>query len=400
MQNQASHLQLTPNLLPFPSRTSDESRAVEAEFRSYYMKRMLPVARAGVGIGLLLVVMLSVIDLILMPTDYLEFALPLRAASMVLPLSAALLALFLCKERIWLPYFVATAAFMVGVAALALGAIAVHFGAKMSYWGAIFLTFNVYLVLGLNARQSMSVGWPVFVVYIGLGVALDAPIEKIGYGILFLGFSNLIGTYAGFLLERDAREIFSKNLELMRLARTDGLTGLFNRRTFDEHLRNAWKQARRDDKKIAVIVTDIDYFKLYNDCYGHQKGDDCIRVISDVLADSVSRPMDIVARYGGEEFVMVLYDPTPSFLESFTRNICHKVIDLDIDHKASEATPSVSVSVGASIADAASSMTADQLLRQADDALYEAKHQGRNQAIVYRSEWGQQTTANLIAALV
>jgi len=400
MFNQVSHLRLSPSLLPFSSGVSDETKALEAEFRAYYMKRMLFVARAGIGIGLLLVAVLSVMDLILMPVEYLRSALPLRAVFMVLPMSAAMTALFLYKGRTWLPYFVAGAVLVVGIAALSLGAIAVQSGAKMSYWGAIFITFNVYLVLGLTARQSMSVGWPIFAVYICIGVAFGAPIEKMGYGIVFLGFSNLIGTYASYLLERDAREIFEKSQELSRLARTDGLTGLFNRRSFDEHLRNAWKQARRDDKKIAVIVADIDHFKLYNDCYGHQKGDDCIRAVSDVLADSVNRPMDMVARYGGEEFVVVLYDPTPSFLESFSNNLCHKTIDLGIDHKASEATPSVSISVGASIADAASSMTTEQLVRQADDALYEAKHQGRNRAVVYRTEWGQQTTANLIAAMV
>ena len=97
---------------------------------------------------------------------------------------------------------------------------------------------------------------------------------------------------------------------------------------------------------------------------------------------------------------MVLYDPTPGFLESLTRSLCHQVVDLDIEHKASEATPTVSLSVGAGIADAAGTMTPDQLLRQTDDALLEAKSQGHNQAIVYRAEWGQQTTSHLAAVLL
>ena len=105
-------------------------------------------------------------------------------------------------------------------------------------------------------------------------------------------------------------------------------------------------------------------------------------------------------RYDGAAFAIVLYDPTPGFLESLTRSLCHKVVDLDIEHKASEATPTVSLSVGAAIAGAAGTMTPDQLLRQTDDALYEAKTQGRNQAIVYRAEWGQQTTSHLAAVLL
>jgi len=379
---------------------ADDAGALEKEFRYYYANRMLPVARAGIGVGILMIVVLSMLDWQLMPPEFVEKALPLRAVLMFIPLSAAMGAMFLFKGRIWLPYLVASAALVVGISALALEAIAVQSDARMPFWGGIFVTFYVYLVLGLTVRQSMSVGWMIFAVYVAIAISMGAPLDKVGYGIVLLGFSNVVGTYGSYLLERDAREIFDKNKELARLARTDGLTGLFNRRTFDEHLHQVWKQARRDDKKVAIVVADIDHFKLYNDCYGHRKGDTCIKAIADVLADSVSRPLDIVARYGGEEYVIVLYDPTVSFLETFTRSLCHKVIDLDIEHKAAEATPSISLSIGAAITDANGNLSYEQLLRQADDALYEAKNQGRNQAIVYRAEWGQQTTANLAAVLL
>jgi diguanylate cyclase (GGDEF)-like protein len=254
-------------------------------------------------------------------------------------------------------------------------------------------------VLGLTLRQSVAVGWPIFVIYVAMGIVLGAPMQKLSYGILFLGFSNLIGTYASYLLERNARQIFDNKRELWRLARTDGLTGLFNRRAFDQHLRQVWKHAHREDRRLAVLVADIDHFKLFNDCYGHRKGDECISKVADALAASISRPLDMVARYGGEEFVIVLYDPTASFLEAFASGICHKIVGLEIDHKASEATPHVSLSIGAAITEASSNLTPDQLIRQADDALYEAKNQGRNQAVVYRTEWGQQTTASLAAVL-
>ncbi len=399
MLNQARHLQLTPSFLPGSFPRSDESRAIDKEFRRFYVGQKLPVARAAIGLGFLLTIAVCILDMTLMPQDFVEQAIPLRILTMLIPLSLVLGATFLFKDRIWLPYLIAVVAFLVGVSTLVIGSIAVRTGVGMVFLGIIFTTFNAYLVLGLTLRQSVLVGWPIFFIYLGLSVVIGAPVQNIAYGTLFLGFSNLIGTYASYILERNAREIFDNKRELMRLARTDGLTGLFNRRAFDQHLRQVWKQALRDDKCVAVVVADIDHFKLYNDCYGHPKGDECIKSIAEVLASSVSRPLDMVARYGGEEYVVVLYDPTLSFLDSFGRGLCHKVIELDIEHKASEADPNISLSIGAAITEATGNITADQLIRQADDALYEAKQQGRNRAVVYRTEWGQQTTASLAAML-
>jgi len=400
MLNQATHLPLTPSFLPNSSVMTDEAKALDKEFRRYYIERMLPVARAGIGLGLLLVVAICILDMLLMPQAFVEKVIPLRLMTMLVPMSLALGATFLARERTWLPYLIAFVAFLVGASALLFGAMVDLAGEQLVLWGTVFTTFSVYLVLGLTLRQSVSVGWPLFIVYISTGLVLGAPPQTMAYGIFLLGFSNLIGTYASYLLERNAREIFDNKRELTRLAHSDGLTGLLNRRTFNQHLRQVWKQARRDDATIAVVVADIDHFKLYNDCYGHQMGDECIKSVADVLAASVTRPLDVVARYGGEEYVIVLYDPTASFLESFTRGLCQKVVGLDIEHKASDAKQRVSVSIGAAMTESPDSVTAEQLIRQADDALYEAKDQGRNRAIVYRTEWGQQTTAHLAAVLL
>ncbi len=215
---------------------------------------------------------------------------PVRISATLVPLAGILGATFVFREHRWLPYMIASVAFIVGASILIVGAIAMQTGAPVVSWGLIFTTFNVYLVLGLTLRQSVAVGWPIFLVYLSMSLGFDAPMQKVAYGAMFLGFSNLIGTYASYLLERDAREIFDNRRELTRLAHTDVLTGLFNRRMFDQHLRLVWKQARRDGTYVAVVVVDIDHFKLYNDCYGHQIGDDCIKAVADALAAAVSRP--------------------------------------------------------------------------------------------------------------
>ena len=399
MLNKAAHIPLAPSFLPHSSGTTEELHALDQEFRRFYVHRMLPVARAGIALGFVLTAIVCILDIYLMPADFVEKAMPVRIFATLAPLAALLGAMFVFKEHRWLPYMIASTMFVVGASILFVGAIAMQTGAPAVSWGLMFTTFYVYLVLGLTLRQSVAVGWPIFLVYLSMSLGFNAPIQKVAYGALFLGFSNLIGTYGSYLLERNAREIFDTRRELTRLAHTDVLTGLFNRRMFDQHLRQVWKQARNDGTTVAVVVIDIDHFKLYNDCYGHQVGDDCIKAVADALASAVTRPLDMVARYGGEEYVMVVYDPTTHFLESFTRDLCQEVASLDIEHKASETARSVTVSVGAALCESPDSITPEQLIRQADDALYEAKTQGRNRAVLYRTEWGQQTTAHLAAML-
>lgn len=400
MLNQAIHLSLRPRFLPGTNAATNELAELDQAFRAFYIERMLPITRAALGLWLALVITVSVLDAFLMPSAFVEQTLTLRIMTMLVPLAAALGATFLVKQRRWLPYVTAVAALLAGAAALVVSAKAIQTGAADVYWSLLFATFCIYLILGLTLRQSICTAWPLFIGYLAASSASGLPAHEAVYGSLFLGLLNLVGTFASYYLERNAREVFDNKRELLRLARTDGLTGLFSRRAFDQHLRQIWKQAQRDEKRVAVVVADIDHFKLYNDCYGHRMGDGCISAIADVVAASVGRPLDMVARYGGEEFVIALYDPTTSFLEAFARGLCQKVTDLDIEHKASETTPVVSLSIGAAITEAAGHVSGDQLIRQADDALYEAKNQGRNRPIIYRTEWGQQTTASLAAVLV
>ena len=400
MQNQAHHLLLKPRLWSRSTDETDESRAMEADFRAHYLERVMAYVRASLGLGIALVVIVSVMDMLLTPRAFFEPVVPLRLTTMLLPLVAAMGAAIFFKERRGLPHLLAGVSVVVGISAIWIDTLAAGNDVPGTSWPIVYITFNAYLVLGLTFRQGVAVGWSLLVLFVAIGLVQGVPPQQLAYGALFLGACNLVGSWGAFMLERSARERFDDKRELMRLVHTDGLTGLFNRRTFDQQLRQVWKQAQREEKHIAVVVADIDHFKLYNDCYGHRMGDDCIKAIADVLANSVSRPLDMVARYGGEEYVILLYDPNPDFLQSYVQGLCQDVADLEVQHKASETLHCVSLSIGAALTDASSNVAADQLIRQADDALYEAKHQGRNRAVVYRTEWGQQTTANLAAMLV
>jgi diguanylate cyclase (GGDEF)-like protein len=177
--------------------------------------------------------------------------------------------------------------------------------------------------------------------------------------------------------------------ELRRTATTDALTGVANRRQFDELLEREWLRARRSGEPVSLLMIDVDHFKLYNDLYGHPKGDICLRHVAQVLKRASRRPADVVARYGGEEF-MILLPQTPRLgAQHVARQVLEAVAAFGILHDDSQTTHYVSVSVGIACFDDASGcwaydspglLGASDLVRAADKALYSAKHAGRGQA--------------------
>jgi diguanylate cyclase (GGDEF)-like protein len=175
--------------------------------------------------------------------------------------------------------------------------------------------------------------------------------------------------------------------ELRRSAATDALTGVANRRQFDESLEREWRRAQRSGDPVSLLMIDVDHFKLYNDLYGHPKGDVCLRHVTQALLSACKRPADFVARYGGEEF-MILLPQTP---RHGARHMAQQVLDavaaFGIFHEDSQTTHHVSVSVGIACLDDASAcwpnshaLRASDLVRAADKALYSAKQAGRAQA--------------------
>ncbi|HEU4845872.1 MAG TPA: diguanylate cyclase [Burkholderiaceae bacterium] len=185
--------------------------------------------------------------------------------------------------------------------------------------------------------------------------------------------------------ERTA-QLEEANARLVALSATDGLTGLANRRHFDDVLRNEWARARRAGQPLAVVMIDVDYFKSYNDRYGHQRGDDCLIRVAQALRSGARRASDLVARYGGEEFAIVLANAGAAEAMQVGETLRAAIEQLAIAHEAAPAA-SVTISVGVAvaegaIAEGAGAGDADALLRLADAALYRAKHAGRNRVLL------------------
>lgn len=164
---------------------------------------------------------------------------------------------------------------------------------------------------------------------------------------------------------------------LRSLVMLDGLTGVANRRRFDEALATAWRQAQRDATPCALLMLDVDFFKRFNDRYGHQAGDDCLRAVAAALQQALTRPLDLAARYGGEEFVCLLPATAADGMRKVGERLLQAVRALAIEHADSSAADVVTISVGGAVAYPAQGGDAAQLVEAADAALYRAKQGGR-----------------------
>jgi diguanylate cyclase (GGDEF)-like protein len=173
---------------------------------------------------------------------------------------------------------------------------------------------------------------------------------------------------------------------LEKLSLMDGLTGISNRRYFDETFDKEWRRAWRHDDILSIIIIDIDFFKKYNDYYGHLAGDDCLRQVGRVLKDSIKRAGDLVARYGGEEFVVILPSTSQEDAAKLAEKIRANVESLRVAHQMSKISEYVTVSIGIATVRPEKNMDPAGLIEKADTALYQAKNTGRNRVVAYNMQ--------------
>ncbi|WP_321795230.1 diguanylate cyclase [Caballeronia sp. J97] len=194
-------------------------------------------------------------------------------------------------------------------------------------------------------------------------------------GALAIGFIAL-----SFVLAAQFRRRMRAESELQLLARTDGLTGLHNRRTLGEILDQEWRRARRTRSLFSLLFVDIDRFKAFNDAYGHQAGDDALAAVARCIGDNIRRPVDTAARYGGEEFIVVLPDTPADGAAQVAEKIRAAISDLSIEHAGSE-FGRVTASIGLASWRPERDDDVSALIRAADEALYDAKACGRNRVM-------------------
>ena len=169
--------------------------------------------------------------------------------------------------------------------------------------------------------------------------------------------------------------------KLRRLSTVDGLTGVANRRSFDDELTRVWRRSQREVNPVSLVMIDVDQFKRYNDHYGHLAGDDCLRQVADVLRQTVKRPFDLVARYGGEEFAVLLPDTDVQGAQMLAEEMRAGIESLKIPHPDSTVADRITMSCGVATTLPAAGSEPASLVAAADACLYEAKRAGRNRVV-------------------
>lgn len=192
-----------------------------------------------------------------------------------------------------------------------------------------------------------------------------------------------VDSLVGFMFDiserkKNEEELISLHKQLEELSYQDGLTGLANRRMFDSALEREWAAAQRHYQPLSLIMLDIDFFKQYNDCYGHLQGDECLKNIALLLKDVKTRPRDVIARFGGEEFAIILPDTDEHAAQTLAERYRTLILGQKIPHAASDISDFITVSMGVSTIIPSQQAKASQFVEKVDKLLYKAKNKGRN----------------------
>ena len=244
------------------------------------------------------------------------------------------------------------------------------------------LMVGPFLVFGLRFRTAAVTVTLTITVYATAAAILGLPVPLIVRScLLLIVVASACGVVAR-TLERSARTRFIETHAMAELAQQDALTGVKNRRVFDEHLETFWQRAIKEERGIAILLIDVDHFKAYNDRYGHQAGDRALRRVAEILQMFVTGPNDLLARYGGEEFAVLLYDVDGVAAEKLAAQMRKAVCAMGLEHRDSRLGQIVTISIGVAVVDPSPERHARGALQLADEALYQAKTMGRNRVEV------------------
>ncbi|HSC05340.1 MAG TPA: diguanylate cyclase [Steroidobacteraceae bacterium] len=360
---------------------------LEAEFRSTRMVTARRQIRYHLLLAAALIAAFAVMDRWLLGDSSQLVPDVLRFGVLVPLIAVAIASTYAHAYTRLYPVLMQIVAPIAGICVVLIETRAARVGVELVFATLVITTIYLYFLVGMLFHAALRSNLIVLAVYVAVAWAADLEGRQLAYSVMVLALANAVGAVVAYNLEKANRVSFLEAKLLGEMVARDGLTGIYNRRMFDERLAELWDQAVREQTPIAMLLIDIDHFKLFNDCYGHQAGDETLRRVAVTLDRFARRPLDFTARYGGEEFATVLYDVDRVFVDDIAQRMRSEVETLAIPHERSTAAPLLTVSVGAACVRPVPGRHREGLIQLADEALYTAKHQGRNRVVVMEAEY-------------
>jgi diguanylate cyclase (GGDEF)-like protein len=369
----------------FPWLTFD--RELEAVFRRAHFDDNLLHTRVNLCLAVVITIAFSAMDSIVLGPELNRVPSMIHMLVIIPTLLIGLASSFSAQRHRIYPPLAMIASTILGLGVSAIQVIATLGGIPILFPCLMLTIIFIYFMGGLIFYHAVAANVIVMFVYLAVGTALQVPGHEFAYDALAMVAANLFGASVVYMHEKSSRVRFLEACLLREMVARDGLTGIQNRRMFDQHIQRVWQQAVREEERVAVLLVDIDCFKDYNDRYGHQAGDECLRAVAVSLSQCARRPLDFVARYGGEEFAVVLYEASREYVAEVLTRIQRSIAELNIPHEASRVASRLTVSIGAAFILPSSNRTHEGLIQLADEALYSAKEQGRNRVVVMEAEY-------------
>jgi diguanylate cyclase (GGDEF)-like protein len=353
---------------------------LESAYRDDQFNDSLKHLRINLTILVLLVVAIVQVDHIVIPSFTSAVPNLVRLGVMVPILLIALGLTYLPKATIWYPRVMSVLMAIALMGISWIGLFAWSEGEDRIFVRLIIGTIAVYFMMGLRFRLALAANLMTFVFYIGAAAYWAVPTMALTHFLAMLLVTSVICAGGAYNLEHARRTAWLEGRLLAEFAMRDGLTGIHNRRRLDDHLQQVWQHGLREQKSLALLFSDIDAFKAFNDRYGHQAGDEALRAVASVHARHGRRPLDMAARFGGEEFAIVLFGVGRADAQVIAERIMRDVRALAIPHAQSDSAPVLTTSIGIACVIPGASQSSGELLQLADRALYQAKNDGGNRA--------------------
>lgn len=355
--------------------------ALEKEFREVFYLRGLLRQRAAIALGVILLLVLAPLDLQKLPQELHNIYLWTRIYTAC---PVMVLALYLTFQLDNLKHYFQLAAFgiltYIGLATNTIVVMANTQQDVLPYEGINLIIMTSFLLAGLLLRYAIPCNLLIVLSYFASAHWFGTSVSA--HQAFFIIGHFLVGATGCYIIEYNSRYSFLQQGIMSALAQTDALTGIYNRGAIDIKLGRLFHYAQREKKSLCLMMVDIDYFKRYNDLYGHIEGDHCIYQVARALTDSCRRPLDFAGRYGGEEFLLLWFDASAEEAGNLSDSVRKHISELHIPHAGSDASSEVTISGGMVTGFPDSPASLDRFLQSADDALYRAKSAGRNQIVI------------------